>query len=62
MTEKEGYILYFGEDCVISLAKELLELGCFLNNPFMNRIKQVSIKWVIMIEPNVGYVGKILNQ
>ena len=37
--EKDGYIKYFGEDCVEWFINEMLEIECYIKNYFKNAVE-----------------------
>ena len=60
--EKDGYIKYFGEDCVEWFVNEMLEIEGYMKNCFKNEIEIIlhTIQQ-IMIKILLGYLKKNLN-
>ena len=61
--EKDGYITYFGEDCVEWFINEMLEMESYLKTFFLKKSSRfILIQFrKFMIKLLVGYVKKILN-
>ena len=57
--EKDGYIKYFGEDCVESFNNEMLEIESYMKTYFKNELEiKLTQFQKIMIKLLVGYVKK----
>ena len=60
--EKDGYIKYFGEDCVEWFVNEVMEIESYMKTYFKNEFEIILIQYrKIIMKIIVGYMKKKLN-